>query len=424
MRDRYNFINGCDMKKICVLFILLLAALFAAGCQPQMGQKDGSVAAMATVQVPSEAPLGTAAPSVGLSAPPGVQKATIAAVGDVMLMATQINDAKIGDIYDFGLVFSLIAPYIHKADIAVANLETPVAGEGAGWSVSGTPMPDGKTGLSYFNAPVQILDALKEAGFDVLGTANNHALDKDREGLENTVRNIRAAGLEQVGTNLPGEGRRMVIKEANGIKFAILAYTEGVNQHTGGYSGSELSQAVNFIDDKNVIADIKQAREEGADIVALCLHTGVEKNLAPEAYERERAKEYIAAGADILFQAHPHVLQPMEMVTAGEGADARTGFVAYSLGNFISNMEGDAYARSAVVYVDVEKDGDTAHITGARYLPTYFYRSGGEYVALPAVPSGLAAIRQALGEGAAKTAEGAYGRTLEFLGDEAARPEQ
>jgi poly-gamma-glutamate capsule biosynthesis protein CapA/YwtB (metallophosphatase superfamily) len=416
------------MKKILIFLIALLAVLFAAGCQLQNGgQKDGgNVAAMATIQPAIKTPESTDAPvsSASASALSAVQKATIAAVGDVMLMSTQINDAKKGDTYDFNPVFSLIAPYIQKADIAVANLETPVAGEEAGWSVSGTPMPDGKTGLSYFNAPVQILDALKEAGFDVLGTANNHALDKDRDGLENTIRNIRAAGLEQMGTNLPGEGRRMVIKEANGIKFAILAYAEGVNQHTGGYNGSELSQAVNFINDKNVIADIKQARQDGADIVAICLHTGVEKNLAPESYERERAKAYIAAGADILFQSHPHVLQPFEMVTTGEGTAARTGLVAYSLGNFISNMDGDVYARSVVVYADVEKDANGAHITGARYLPTYFYRNGGTYEVLPTAPSAIPAVGQALGAGAAKTAEGAYERTVDFLGNTEAVPEQ
>lgn len=406
-----------------IICILVLAVLFLAGCSQSSGQ--GGVAAMATIRpAQTSGSAASAVPSATVSASkpasPLVQKATIAAVGDVMLMATQINDAKKGDTYDFNPVFSLIAPYIGKADIAVANLETPVAGEEAGWSVSGTPMPDGKTGLSYFNAPTQILDALKSAGFDVLGTANNHALDKDRDGLENTIRNIRAAGLEQVGTNLPGEGRRMVIQEANGIRFAILAYTDSVNQHTGGYSGSELSQAVNFNDDKNVIADIKQARQEGADIVALCLHTGEEKHTAPEAYEIERAEAYIAAGADILFQSHPHVLQPMEMVTSG----GRTGFVAYSLGNFMSNMDGDEYARAAVVYVDVQKDRDKARITGARYLPTYFYRSGGDYVVLPTAPGTIPAVQQALGAGAAGTAQGAYGRTVEFLGSEGAQPEQ
>jgi len=412
------------MKKSIIIFILL-TIFCLAGCQAQMNKDEGSVAAMATI-APDKTPVSTAVstPSTEASVTPGAVKATIAAVGDVMVMSTQINDAKSGDSYDFNPDFDLIRPYIQKADIAVANLETPVAGNDAGYSVSGTPMPDGKTGLSYFNAPTQILDALKEAGFDVLGTANNHALDKDKGGLESTIRNIRAAGLEQTGTNLQGEGRRSVIKEANGIKFAILAYTEGTNQHSGGYSGSELSQAVNFINDKNILADIKEAKQSGADIVVLCLHTGIEKNTAPEASETARAKEYIAAGADILFQSHPHVLQPMEMVTAGEGADARTGFVAYSLGNFMSNMEGDMYSRGVVAYVDVEKDQNGAHITGARYLPTYYYRNGGTYRVLPTSPSAIATVQQALGAGAAQTAQGAYERTTDFLGNGAAVAEQ
>lgn len=411
------------MRKLIIVFVL--AAMFClAGCQASISKNTG-VAAMATI-APVQSPNNTAvsAPSSKPSAAIVPEKATIAAVGDVMLMATQINDAKNGDTYDFNTNFDLIRPYIQKADIVVANLETPVAGNDAGYSVSGTKMPDGKTSLSYFNAPTQILDALREAGFDVLGTANNHALDKNREGLENTIRNIKNAGLEQAGTNLPGDVRRAAVKEANGIKFAILAYTEGVNQHSGGYSGSELSRAVNFIDDENVISDIKEAKQTGADIVVVYLHTGVEKNTAPESYETARAKEYIAAGADILFQSHPHVLQPMEMVTAGVGADARTGFVAYSLGNFMSNMEGDMYARSVVAYVDVEKDQNGARITGARYLPTYFYRNGGIYCVLPTSPGAIPAVQQAMGAGAAQTAQGAYNRTTDFLGNAAAVAEQ
>lgn len=416
------------MKKIlAVSLVLILTGFCTTGCAFQNGERnDGSaptdpVGAAAYVEIqppPSPKPSPTPAPS------PTQQSATIAAAGDVMLMATQIYDAKTGDGYDFDPVFSLITPYIAEADIAVANLETPVAGNEMGFSVSGELKEDGTRGFSFFNAPPEILDALKGAGFDILGTANNHALDKNREGLENTIRAIRAAGLGSMGTNLPEEEKKALVREVNGIKIAFLAYTNSVNGNTGGYSGSELAHAVNFIDADTVTEDIKTAKQAGADIVVLCLHTGEERTATPTWDQTQWAKDFIAAGADVLLYSHPHVLQSMEWVTAGEGAGQRTGFVAYSLGNFISNMDGDDCARSVVMYVDIVKDEDGAHVAGARYLPTYFYRTGGDYAVLPSCPSAIPDVRAAMGDAAADIAQGAYERTVLFLGDAAALPEQ
>lgn len=417
------------MKKITAIVMGALIGLCLAGCSEQLAgdpalqdKKSGGVAAYAQILPAS----GTSDPTASPAPPSAPEKkyATIAAVGDVMLMATQIYDAKNGDGFDFDPVFEFIKPYIENAELSIANLETPVAGNGQGYSVSGELKEDGTRTLSYFNAPVEILDALKNTGFDILGTANNHALDKNRDGLENTIKNIRAAGFDCVGTNLPGEQRNAAIKKANGITFAVLAYTSGVNGNSGGYTGSELYQAVNFIEENNIKADIKAAKQAGADIVALCLHAGEERMTAPTSSQSDWSKEFIASGADIIFYSHPHVLQRMEMVTAGEGAEARTGFVAYSLGNFISNMDGDDCARGVVAYVDVLKDENGARIAGARYLPTYFYRDGGNYKVLPVNPGSAGNVRQAMGDGAVKTAEGAYQRTVDFLGTDAAVPEQ
>jgi poly-gamma-glutamate synthesis protein (capsule biosynthesis protein) len=414
------------MKRIFAAGIVLLLCLWTAGCMAQYGtQESGSALAVendggvsAYVDVSPGALKRAEEPSPSPS--PEVKTVTIAAVGDVMLMATQIYDAKTESGFDFDPVFSLVEPYIKEADIAVANLETPVAGNEMGFSVSGELREDGTRGYSYFNAPSEILDALKNAGFDILGTANNHALDKNKEGLENTIRAIRAAGLESMGTNLPDEEKSALIKEVNGISIAFLAYTNSVNGNSGGYAGDELSHAVNFIDEDTVAGDIRLAKQSGADIVVLCLHTGEERTSEPTWNQKQWAEDFVAAGADVIFYAHPHVLQPMEWVTAGDGADERQGFVAYSLGNFISNMDGDDCARSVVAYVDIVKDAQGARVEGARYLPTYFYRAGGEYTVLPSIASKTTEIREKIGDSAADTAKSAGERTETFLGNDAA----
>ncbi len=416
------------MRRTILIILVALVALSFYGCVEQTDPQEngaadpddqGGVSAFARIE--QEETIEEESPPAKT---PSSQYVTIAAVGDVMLMSTQIYDAKTEDGFDFNPVFSLITPYIEQADIAVANLETPVAGNELGFSVSGELKEDGTRGYSYFNAPPEILDALRDAGLDILGTANNHALDKDKEGLENTISAVRAAGLACVGTNLPEEDKQAIVQEVNGISVAFLAYTSSVNGHMGGYSGNELAHAVNFINEDTIIEDIGAVKQAGADIVVLCLHTGEERTQAPTWDQEEWAEAFVAAGADILFYSHPHVLQPMEWVTAGENGEERTGFAAYSLGNFISNMDGDDCARSAVVYVDIVKDETGVYLEGARYLPTYFYRTGGEYIVLPAVPSALPAIREAVGESAANTAEGAYERTTEFLGSDEAMPER
>ena len=417
------------MKRILAVLLAFLLLLGVAGCTVRYADQSVSDAPARTTPAGVSAftqlePSVSETPSPSPVPAPDEQYATIAAAGDVMLMATQIYDAKTEDGFDFRPVFSLISPYIKEADIAVANLETPVAGNEMGFSVSGEMKEDGTRGISYFNAPPEILDALKEAGFDILGTANNHALDKSGEGLENTIRAVRAAGMDCVGTNLPGEEKKALIKDVNGVFVAFLAYATSVNGNSGGYSGSELSHAVNFIDTNVITEDIQAAKDDGADIVVLCLHAGEERMTAPTWDQKEWANQFIAAGADVLFFSHPHVLQPMEWVVAGEEGEERTGFAAYSLGNFISNMDGDDCARSAVVFVDVVKDETGARVLDVRYLPTYFYRAGGEYTVLPAVPSALPVIRESVGDSAADTAQSAYGRTTAFLGNAAAVPEE
>ena len=243
--------------------------------------------------------------------------------------------------------------------------------------------------------------------------------------MENTIKNIRAAGLDCVGTNLPDEQRSAVVMEANGITFAVLAYTNSVNGNSGGYSGNELYQAVNFIDEENVSEDIKAVKQAGADIVVLCLHTGEERMTSPTSSQIEWAKDFIAAGADIIFYTHAHVLQPMQMVTSGEGTDARTGFVSNILWEILFPIWTETTAPAVwLAYVDVVKDENGARIESARYLPTYFYRGGGNYEVLPVNPGSINSIRQAMGDEAAGTAEGAYSRTVDFLGTDAAAPEQ
>lgn len=352
------------------------------------------------------------APKPQTPTPDPVRRARIIAVGDVMFMYHQIRAAKQGEGYDFFPAFEHIAPYIGTADIALANLETTIAGEEMGFSESGTLREDGSKSLSFFNAPAELLDALKRAGFNALTTANNHTLDKGAEGLRRTIENIRAAGLAQTGTFIGDEDRYLSL-DANGISVAVLAYTLGTNKHTGGFSSSERAKAVNLLDKQRVLRDVAAAKDSGAEFVILCLHWGVEFSETPTPEQERLASEFIEAGVDVIAGSHPHVLQRISKLEAG----GRTGIIAYSLGNFISNMASEEHTRGAVLTLDIEL-GETLAVR-ASYLPTLCARVGGQRSVLPAAPSAYAGL-EGDAANALKALSATYEKSAAALGSEVA----
>src|SRR5699024_8132411 len=122
-----------------------------------------------------------------------------------------------------------VKPILSAADLTLANFETTTAGPSHGYR--GYPM---------FNSPDEVIDAIKYAGIDVLTTANNHSLDTGSEGLKRTVKTLREKGLDTVGTHAEEPDSRVLIKEVEGIKFAILSYTESTNGLGEQYPKEEL----------------------------------------------------------------------------------------------------------------------------------------------------------------------------------------
>ncbi|MDZ7834342.1 MAG: CapA family protein [Alkalibacterium sp.] len=142
----------------------------------------------------------------------------ISAVGDVMAHTNQLIAARNNPegTYDFNSVFDDIKPFIEEADLALANLETTLAGSAREYS-----------GYPIFNAPDELADALKYAGFDTIVTANNHSLDTRAEGLRRTAEIVKEKGMDAVGTydSAPEPDERFLIKDVQGIKVAVIGYT-------------------------------------------------------------------------------------------------------------------------------------------------------------------------------------------------------
>lgn len=303
--------------------------------------------------------------STGLpeAAPNRTSTITICAVGDIMAHGAQLDAAYNAGTktYCFRSCFTHVAPVLKSADITIGNLETTLAGKDKGY-----------TGYPAFNTPETLADALQEAGFDLLTTANNHCLDRQEYGLRRTLDQLDARGLLHVGTARTQEERDTpVIVERKGIKVAFLAYTYGTN-------GIPVPKPfmVNPLHPQLMIRDIQAARAAGADIVVVCLHFGVEYQRQPNKDQRDLVRLLLAQDVDIIFGGHPHVVQPIEVVRAGDG---HPQVVAYSLGNFISAQQGPYKDAGVMVQVQVTKDAllGTAWVSGVDYTPTWVQRSRG-----------------------------------------------
>lgn len=242
-------------------------------------------------------------------------------VGDLMQHQGQIDAARTARGYDYSACFAYVKEVISQADFAVANLEVTLGGK---------PY----RGYPAFSAPDEYLTAIHDAGFNVLLTANNHCLDRGRKGLERTLRLIDSLHIPAAGTYTDIEDRRTrypLLLEKKGFRIALLNYTYGTN-------GIPVPSpaVVNLIDTTVIAQDIEKARQLHPDVLLACMHWGVEYQSLPGKEQQKLAQWLFAKRVDHIIGAHPHVVQPIEVHT--DSLTRQKRLVAYSLGNFISNM--------------------------------------------------------------------------------------
>ena len=242
--------------------------------------------------------------------------------GDLMQHDAQIKAAKRMDgSYDYSNSFAHVRSYIRSADIAVGNLEV---------TLGGTPY----RGYPAFSAPDEYLYAIRDAGFDVLMTANNHCMDRGVTGLRRTIKMVDSLRIKRAGTYIDKEDRihnYPLLIEKKGFRIAFLNATYGTNGIPVKEPGT-----VNFIDRDQLKADILKARLMKPDIIIAFMHWGQEYKTMPSPEEVDLAKWLIALGVNHVIGSHPHVIQPV--VLMGDSITPQKNLVAFSLGNYISNM--------------------------------------------------------------------------------------
>lgn len=238
--------------------------------------------------------------------------------------------------------FRKIAPILREADIAFANLETPLS--------------DGARYRGAFRTPTVFAEGLKWAGIDVVSTANNHALDAEGQGLFDTKETLLAAGIGAVGTgqNLEDARRPFIIKR-NGIAVAFLGYAMHVNAGVSGFALPDRSGVVP-LDPSLIKEDVRSVRPQ-VDYVILSFHWGFENTQDTHSAARQFAHAILDSGADIILGHHPHL---------PSGIEASNGKVIfYSLGNFIFGHNHTEWMDNYLARLTLTPDG----ITKVEVLP-------------------------------------------------------
>ena len=281
---------------------------------------------------------------------------TLLFMGDIMGHTGQIHSALQPDktTYDYTSCFDYIRTYISSADLAIANLEVTLAGP---------PY----TGYPRFSSPDALAAACKDAGIDVLVTANNHSVDRGKNGIERTIKTLDKLSILHTGTFLSYSDKKKkspLVIEKNGFRIALINYTEETN-------GIPVPAPyhVNIIRKDRLKADIAEAKKSNPDVVILFLHWGIEKQNEPNTEQLALTDICFNAGADIIIGSHPHVLQK----SIWENQSGKNRFVAYSLGNFIANQKAPKTDGGQMIQLTLTKDNGITTVSKADYMLTWIY---------------------------------------------------
>ena len=296
--------------------------------------------------------------------------ARIMANGDLLYHDIIYISAKKADgTYDFHENFEYVKPWLKQADLVIGDFEGTVNKD---HYLAGYPL---------FNAPGEVMDAIKDAGYQVLDLAHNHILDSQIEGVVSTADAIEKAGMTPIGvyTHEPRDKAPIVIKEVNGIRVALLAYSYGFNGIEQSISQEDYNRYLSDLDEDKMKAEIERAEKE-ADITIIMPQMGVEYQIEPTEEQKKLYHKMIDWGADIIFGGHPHVVEPAETVEK----DGDKKLIIYSMGNFISNQRIETMQdvenakwteRGVLMDVTIKKKSGKTTIETAQAHPSWVSRT-------------------------------------------------
>jgi len=280
--------------------------------------------------------------------------------GDIMSHGPQIKSAYRLDTqtYDYSENFRYVKPFFNQADFVIANLETTLGIK----PYSGYPK---------FSAPPALAQACKNAGINVLATANNHSCDKSKKGIISTINILDTLNILHFGTYKSTSHKTQnnpLIINKNNIKIALLNYTYGTNGLPIPYPVK-----VNLINKKLIKKDIETAKKEQPDMIIVFLHWGLQYKNHPDQKQKDLVDFLNRQGVHFVIGSHPHVIQDIDYQ---RDYISNNDFLSvYSLGNFISNQRTYPRDGSMIIRLKFTKN-QTGQIRLSHFeaIPVWVYK--------------------------------------------------
>lgn len=307
---------------------------------------------------------------------------SVLGAGDVLMHMEQVYsgyDSKTNT-YNYDNFFAYVKDYISTSDLAICNSETTYLGNGHNFS-----------GYPKFNSPKEILDSIKNAGFDMACSSHNHINDMGDKGIESTAKLIKEAGLDLLGVKNDVKDKNYIVKDIKGIKIGITNYTystidkNGYRYINGLPLSKEMEPKINLFSDSNIENDINNMKstydnmlKDGADFTIFYIHWGNEYQLQPSAQQEKLANMLNSIGVNVIFGSHPHVVQPIRRIK--NDTTGNETLVCYSLGNFVSNQRFETMGNlksedGLMVKLFITKDSNNkVKLSSYETEPTWVYK--------------------------------------------------
>ena len=438
-RGKFQARRGNGIYYVIILILLVLIAITGAYILRTLNTQGGDTQPNLTTDTtptknpsttlptePSTEP--TTEPTTVPTEPYVVSTASVGVTGDVLIHSPVYNAMLKNNVYDFSSIFTYIGEYYEKYDFMVANLEVPLAGASKGYS-----------GYPQFNCPDSIVDALKDAGVDMVLNANNHTYDQGHSGFVRTQEVLNEKGMLHLGTRLSTDTPLYIVQEINGIKVGMVCYTYETGDTSDGrktLNGISVSH-----DDTDLIGSFHPKKldefytevqtvleamyQDGAEATMLYIHWGDEYHTTQNSQQTEIAQHLCELGIDVIVGGHPHVIQPFATLTSTTG---HTTYCIYSVGNAISNQRRtnissapNGHTEDSMIFgVTFEKWNDgSVKIREVDILPIWVCKEwtekkGNSYYILPLE---LESDWERFDIISGKYLDGSYKRTMEIVGE-------
>ncbi|MCC3869312.1 CapA family protein [Terrisporobacter mayombei] len=294
--------------------------------------------------------------------------------GDLMCQTRQQEAGKTEDgTYVFNDSFNMVKDIFSKADFVAGNLESLL-------SNTSPYMSEEKElgGQPHCNGPSTYLDALKYAGFDALVNSNNHIADDGEMGILQTLDLLEQYKFAYTGSFRDKDEQRFIIVDVNGIKIALMSYSEDFNEKDITLDEDIKEVMINRYTKEAIEKDVKDAKAMGAEYIIAYNHWGEEYTNDYNEDQAKSAEEMANAGVDFIIGSHPHALQTFEVIKT---RDNRKVPVVYSLGNFISHQYKPVTKDNFILTLNLKRDKEgKVYLADEGYIPCYVFE---EYDSIP-----------------------------------------